>query len=129
MAYHRYLRNTFSKITRTIIWSYETLSQEMHKTTLIIFIIVIVIILGALFIANQQHTENASFANKSSAPPNQKTQEQTNALFNENKPAPELTGITAWLNTNSPLTISELRGKVVLIDLWTNQCINCIRTL
>ena len=43
-------------------------------------------------------------------------------------PAPEFTGITQWLNTN-PLTISSLRGKVVLVDFWTYTCINCIRTL
>jgi cytochrome c biogenesis protein CcdA/thiol-disulfide isomerase/thioredoxin len=46
-------------------------------------------------------------------------------------PAPELTGITAWLNTpgGQPLTLSGLRGKVVLIDFWTYSCINCQRAL
>ena len=43
--------------------------------------------------------------------------------------APEFTGITKWLNTDHPLTMKELRGKVVLIDFWTYTCINCIRTL
>ncbi|MFI9387286.1 cytochrome c biogenesis protein DipZ [Kutzneria sp. NPDC052558] len=42
--------------------------------------------------------------------------------------APELTGITDWLNTK-PLTLAGLRGKVVLIDFWTYSCINCQRTL
>jgi cytochrome c biogenesis protein CcdA/thiol-disulfide isomerase/thioredoxin len=42
--------------------------------------------------------------------------------------APELTGIDHWLNS-PPLTLAELRGKVVLIDFWTYSCINCIRTL
>ena len=41
--------------------------------------------------------------------------------------AAEIAGITAWLNSE-PLTISELRGEVVLIDFWTYTCINCIRT-
>lgn len=41
--------------------------------------------------------------------------------------APELVGITAWVNTD-PLTLQQLRGKVVLIDFWTYSCINCIRT-
>jgi cytochrome c biogenesis protein CcdA/thiol-disulfide isomerase/thioredoxin len=50
-------------------------------------------------------------------------------LFNENKPAPEFIGITKWLNTNQPLTLKELKGKVVLVDFWTYTCINCIRTL
>ncbi len=42
--------------------------------------------------------------------------------------APELKGITGWINS-PPLTLEELRGKVVLIDFWTYSCINCIRTL
>lgn len=51
-----------------------------------------------------------------------------NTLFNANTNAPELNGITNWINSN-PLTLSQLRGKVVLIDFWTYTCINCIRTL
>jgi cytochrome c biogenesis protein CcdA/thiol-disulfide isomerase/thioredoxin len=45
--------------------------------------------------------------------------------------APELTGITGWLNTpgGSSLSLAGLRGKVVLIDFWTYSCINCQRTL
>jgi cytochrome c biogenesis protein CcdA/thiol-disulfide isomerase/thioredoxin len=42
--------------------------------------------------------------------------------------APEFTGINNWVNT-APLTIAELKGKVVLIDFWTYSCINCLRTL
>ncbi|MEK9151560.1 MAG: cytochrome c biogenesis protein DipZ [Patescibacteria group bacterium] len=44
-------------------------------------------------------------------------------------PAPEFTGIVNWLNTDTPLTLESLRGKVVLVDFWTYSCINCIRTL
>ncbi len=45
--------------------------------------------------------------------------------------APEFTGVTSWLNTpgNKPLTLAQLRGKVVLVDFWTYSCINCQRTL
>ncbi|MBS0616269.1 MAG: cytochrome c biogenesis protein DipZ [Verrucomicrobia bacterium] len=46
----------------------------------------------------------------------------------ENGKAPELVGITGWINS-PPLTLSELKGKVVLIDFWTYSCINCLRTL
>jgi thiol-disulfide isomerase/thioredoxin len=42
-------------------------------------------------------------------------------------PAPELRGIDSWINSG-PLTLQELRGKVVLIDFWTYSCVNCIRT-
>ncbi len=41
--------------------------------------------------------------------------------------AAEFTGIDAWINSD-PLTIEQLRGKVVLVDFWTYTCINCIRT-
>jgi cytochrome c biogenesis protein CcdA/thiol-disulfide isomerase/thioredoxin len=42
--------------------------------------------------------------------------------------APDIQGISAWINTQ-PLTMRELRGKVVLVDFWTYSCINCLRTL
>jgi len=40
-------------------------------------------------------------------------------------PAPELTGITAWINS-APLTMASLRGKVVLVHFWTFDCLNCL---
>ena len=43
--------------------------------------------------------------------------------------APDFAGITRWLNTPGPLTMKQLRGKVVLVDFWTYTCINCVRTL
>ena len=39
-------------------------------------------------------------------------------------PAPELTN-DSWLNVDSPLRLANLHGKVVLIDMWTFDCINC----
>jgi len=42
--------------------------------------------------------------------------------------APEFAGISHWINSE-PLKISDLRGKVVIVDFWTYSCINCIRTL
>jgi thiol-disulfide isomerase/thioredoxin len=42
--------------------------------------------------------------------------------------APEFTGIDGWLNS-TPLTLADLRGKVVLIDFWTFSCVNCVRTI
>jgi thiol-disulfide isomerase/thioredoxin len=38
--------------------------------------------------------------------------------------APELTNNT-WLNVDAPLRLANLRGKVVLLDMWTFGCINC----
>ena len=42
--------------------------------------------------------------------------------------ASDFVGIDKWLNSQ-PLTLLDLRGKVVLVDFWTYTCINCIRTL
>ena len=44
------------------------------------------------------------------------------------KLAPELTKITGFINSK-PITLADLRGKVVLVDFWTYSCINCIRTI
>ena len=41
--------------------------------------------------------------------------------------APDLTGITGWINSE-PFTLESQRGRVVLVDFWTYTCINCIRT-
>jgi thiol-disulfide isomerase/thioredoxin len=41
---------------------------------------------------------------------------------------PGFDGATGWLNSE-PLTATDLRGKVVLVDFWTYTCINWLRTL
>lgn len=46
----------------------------------------------------------------------------------EGPPAAEIVGIEAWVNSE-PLQLSDLKGKVVLIDVWTYTCVNCIRTI
>lgn len=33
--------------------------------------------------------------------------------------APELDGAVGWLNTDRPLRLAELRGKIVLLEFWT----------
>jgi thiol-disulfide isomerase/thioredoxin len=43
--------------------------------------------------------------------------------------APELAGGRGWLNTDKPLSLAALKGKVVLLDFWTYGCINCIHII
>lgn len=44
--------------------------------------------------------------------------------------APELVSPDGYINTDGkPITLESLRGKVVLLDIWTYSCINCQRTL
>jgi thiol-disulfide isomerase/thioredoxin len=44
-------------------------------------------------------------------------------------PAPEFPEGLDWLNVERPLDLSDLRGKVVLLDFWTYGCINCIHVI
>jgi len=45
------------------------------------------------------------------------------------KKAPELVGIASYLNTTPEELRKKIEGKVVLYDIWTYSCINCVRTL
>jgi thiol-disulfide isomerase/thioredoxin len=44
---------------------------------------------------------------------------------NRNMPAPEFDASLSWLNVERSLTLTDLRGKVVILDFWTSSCINC----
>lgn len=43
--------------------------------------------------------------------------------------APQLPQNYPWLNTDRPLSLSQLKGRVVLLDFWTYCCINCLHVL
>ena len=44
------------------------------------------------------------------------------------KKAKDFTKISEYINTK-PISLDDLKDKVVLIDFWTYSCINCIRTI
>lgn len=44
-------------------------------------------------------------------------------------PAPDFEGASDWLNVDKPLSLKDVRGKVVILDFWTYCCINCIHIL
>jgi cytochrome c biogenesis protein CcdA/thiol-disulfide isomerase/thioredoxin len=64
---------------------------------------------------------------------------QTSSELGDYGAAPEFVGGGPWLGTgaagqsapqaSSPLSLKDLRGKVVLVDFWTYSCVNCVRTL
>ena len=58
----------------------------------------------------------------------EKTAQTQPTLAEAQRAAPNFVGISNWLNSG-PLSIADLRGKVVLVDFWTYGCINCTRTL
>jgi thiol-disulfide isomerase/thioredoxin len=43
--------------------------------------------------------------------------------------APEFPADAEWVNIEQPLSLRQLRGKVVLLDFWTYGCINCLHIL
>src|SRR3954469_5974373 len=43
--------------------------------------------------------------------------------------APEIEPSVAWLNTNRPITMKELRGQLVILDFWTYCCVNCMHVI
>ncbi len=43
--------------------------------------------------------------------------------------APELPQDRTWLNTDRPLSLKDLKGRVVILDFWTYCCINCLHVL
>ncbi len=52
-----------------------------------------------------------------------------NELFEGEYNAPEFPSGMEWLNTERPLSMKELRGKIVLLDFWTYCCINCMHII
>ncbi|MNF92552.1 Thiol-disulfide oxidoreductase YkuV [compost metagenome] len=50
------------------------------------------------------------------------------SLDNAQGPMPSLSGAVEWINSPA-LTNESLKGKVVLVDFWTYDCINCQHTL
>jgi thiol-disulfide isomerase/thioredoxin len=59
------------------------------------------------------------------APPMQASAEDKSMA---NETLPSLAGAVEWLNSE-PLTATDLRGKVVVVQFWTYTCVNWLRTL
>ena len=47
----------------------------------------------------------------------------------ERADVPGFDGAAGWLNVDRPLSLADLRGRVVVVDFWTSCCINCLQTL
>ena len=46
------------------------------------------------------------------------------------RPAPEFPAGVSWFNVDRPLSLAQdLRGRVVLLDFWTQGCINCLHVI
>jgi cytochrome c biogenesis protein CcdA/thiol-disulfide isomerase/thioredoxin len=52
-----------------------------------------------------------------------------NGKLGDYGPAPQIVTDGEWFNAEEPISMDDLRGKVVLVDFWTYSCVNCVRTL
>ncbi|MEP6560944.1 MAG: redoxin domain-containing protein, partial [Nakamurella sp.] len=92
---------------------------------------------GAAQLALQEVAPSAAATNTSAESPAPPVSGpvQTCRLAAENLancgPASDLVGIDTWINTpdGAPVSMSGLKGKVVLVDFWTFACINCQHVL
>lgn len=57
-------------------------------------------------------------------PAEKSTEDSSSIELKDLGAAPELTN-TTWINTPNPLRLADLRGNVVIIEMWTFGCINC----
>lgn len=104
----------------------------MRKILPYILIILVLLIAGGVYLqvsGNGGNLMNINFGKQAiKSEDNKEDPKSEEPKFINQGPAPELVGLTKWLNSD-PTTLAELQGKVVLVDFWTYSCINCIRTL
>ncbi|MBT7252844.1 MAG: redoxin domain-containing protein [Candidatus Nitrosopelagicus sp.] len=91
--------------------------MKTEVKTALIFVAVIAVAIGTI------STIFSSFDNINTAD----TQEKIDKT--SFKKAPDLVGIAHYLNTTPEELISVMENKVILYDIWTYSCINCVRTL
>jgi DNA-binding beta-propeller fold protein YncE len=87
-------------------------------------------LLGLIWLSPARLDADDSKANnKTEAEPKAKAKGHVENPFPKSFAAPELEGGVEWLNTSGPISLKDLRGKVVILDFWTFCCINCMHVL
>lgn len=54
---------------------------------------------------------------------------EINKIYEGEVNAPDFPAGMEWLNTERPISLRELRGKIVILDFWTYCCINCMHII
>lgn len=108
-------RNTLTKATPC---------PFVRPAAAVLFLIVSVSVLSGGAAFGQNPSENAAKSTPTQGEPPENP-------FPQAIPVPEgiLDGGSGWLNTANPISMKELRGKIVLLDFWTYCCINCMHVL
>ncbi|MFQ5573475.1 MAG: redoxin family protein, partial [Nitrosopumilaceae archaeon] len=98
------------------------------KTAIILGMAVAAIIVGIS--VGFSTLESTSFEPSQSIVQNEEGSIQVTSIDKSRyKLAPDLVGIANYINTTPEQLAKEIEGKVVLYDIWTYSCINCVRTL
>jgi thiol-disulfide isomerase/thioredoxin len=96
------------------------------KSAIIAGIVIVTAVVGiALYFTSldKQTNSNPNSVQPSSA------NASTNLIDESQYPiAPDLVGISGYVNTSPDELKAQMKNKVVLYDFWTYSCINCIRT-
>ena len=102
------------------------------KTALVMGIILVVAIGGAntyFFSLDPQIQKTQNQSDEGSQTHSNEASEIQKIDKSRFKKAPELTGISGYINTTPEDLKAAMKDKVILYDFWTYSCINCIRTL
>lgn len=86
--------------------------------------VVFVAVLGAAYATQSDRPISKPAVGIATAPATERTPAPVVAA----RPAPAWQN-TSWLNTNAPISLPSLRGRVVLLNFWVFTCYNCTNTL
>ncbi len=106
-------------------WHWGDKMKSEIKTAIILGIVIVGIVFGISFALSALEEDSVEESQISS---NEEVR-QINIDKSKFKKAPNLVGIANYINTTPEGLSSEMKDKVVLYDIWTYSCINCIRTL
>jgi thiol-disulfide isomerase/thioredoxin len=101
-------------------------------SAVVMAIVVVSVIAGFAIYFNTQESNIYSKSTSDEFIPITEQIDETGKVINidksQFKKAKDFTKILGYINTK-PISLDDLREKVVLVDFWTYSCINCIRTI
>ena len=97
------------------------------KTAIILGMVIVAGVVGIS--VGFSSLESTSFEPSQTIIQNEDTLQVSSIDKSRYKLAPDLVGIANYINTTPEQLAKEIEGKVVLYDIWTYSCINCVRTL
>ena len=107
--------------------SFHSAAAHLHRPgrCLVSFLVIASIFSGILL-----HSHSQAFAQDSTDAAAESSEAPEDPFASAVKvPEGILDGGAEWLNTSGPISLKDLRGKIVLIDFWTYCCINCMHVL